>query len=183
MSGVHSPTNLYLATSNCGTVKSDHKWNVLTKGRSLRASRAKLIRNDMAVCFNHADSFSLDHFDQNFHVIFWLKLNNDTVFEASILEYDRYEPPLGARSCHRYLEFWQDLEISIYYVNHMLLEILRLMGAFKNVFKILIVVIPCWGRILHLTKDMNNHMVDSHYQVKGKSWDFAKKRNTSRYVL
>ena len=38
--------------------------------------------------------------------------------------------------------------------------ILRLMGTFKNVSKILIVKIPCWGRTLHLTKDMNNHMVD-----------------------
>ena len=55
----------------------------------------------MAVCFNHADSFELDHFDQKN----WLKVNEDTVSEASILEYDRYEPPLDARSCHRYLEF------------------------------------------------------------------------------
>ena len=170
MSGVHSPTNHDLATSNCGTVKSDHKWKVLTKGRSLRTFRVKLVPNGMAVCFNHADSFSLDHFDQNLHLIFWLKLNNDTVFEASILEYDRREPPLGARSCHRYLEFWQDLKISIYYVNHVLLEIL-------------IVQIRGWGRTLHLTKDMNNHMVDPHFQVKGESWHFAKKRNTYRYVL
>ena len=51
----------------------------------------------MAVWFDHADSFKLDHFDQNFHLIFWLKVKNNTVFEASILEYDRYEPPLGAR--------------------------------------------------------------------------------------
>ena len=84
------------------------------------------------------------------------------VFEASILEYDRYEPPQGARSRLRYLEFWQDLKISIYYVDHMLLVIL---GTFKNVFKILIVQIPCWGRTLHLTNDMNAHMVDSHFQV------------------
>ena len=97
----------------------------------------------MAVCFDHADSFELDRFDQKFHLIFWLKVNNDTVFEASILEYDRYEPPLGARSCHGYLGFWKDLKISIYYVNHVLLVILRLMGTFKNVFKILIVQIPC----------------------------------------
>ena len=45
---------------------------------------------------------SLDHFDQNFHLSFWQKVNNDTVFEASILEYERYE---GARSFHKYLEF------------------------------------------------------------------------------
>ena len=134
---------------------------------------------------SNADSFSLDHFDQSFHLVFWLKVNNNTVFEASILEYDRYEPPIGARSCHRYLEFWQDLKISIYYVNHLPLEILRLIGAFKNVFKLPIVQIPFWGRTLHFTKDMNNQMVDSHFQLnsKGKSWHFAKKRNTSRYVL
>ena len=151
--------------------------------RSLCALRVKFVPNNMGVCFDHADSFEIDHFDQNFQFIFWLKVNKDTVSEASILEYDRYEPRLGARSCHRYVEFWHDLKISIYYVNHVLLVILRLMGTFKNVFKILIVQIPCWGRTLHLTKDMNNHMVDSYFQVKGKSWHFAKKRNTSRYVL
>ena len=59
-----------------------------------------LLPNDMAVCLSHADSF-----DQNFQLIFWLKVNKDTVSEASILEYDRYEPRLGARSCHRYVEF------------------------------------------------------------------------------
>ena len=135
------------------------------KGQStegpLWAVRAKLVPNDMAVCLNHADSLELDHFDQNFQLNFWLKVNKDTVSEASILEYDRYEPRLGARSCHKYLEFWQDLKISIYYVNHVLLVILRLMGTFRNVFKILILQIPCWGRTLHLTKDVNNHMVSS----------------------
>ena len=85
-------TNLELATFFCDTVKR-------TKGRSLWAFRVKLVPND------HRDSFGLDHFDQNFHLIFWLKVNNDTVFEASILEYDRYEPALGARSCHMYLKF------------------------------------------------------------------------------
>ena len=59
----------------------------------------------MAVCLSHADPFEIDHFDQNFHLIFWLKVNKDTVSEASILEYDRYEPRLGARLCHSYLEF------------------------------------------------------------------------------
>ena len=55
-------------------------------------------------------------------------------------------PYLGARSCHRYVEFWQDLKINIYYVNRVLLVILRLMGTFKNVFKILkspVEVGPC----------------------------------------
>ena len=94
MSGVHSPTNLDLATFYCGTVKR-------TKGGPLWAS----VLNQSQTTFNHADSIGLDHFDQDFHLIFWLKVNNDTVSEASILEYDRYEPLLGARSCHRYLEF------------------------------------------------------------------------------
>ena len=170
------PTNLDLATFFCGTVKR-------TKGRPLWAFRAKLVPDGMAACFNHADSFVLDHFDQNYHLIFWLKVNNDTVFETSISEYNWYELLFGARSCHRYLEFWHDLKISIYYVNHLLLVILRLMGTFKNVFKILIGQIPCWGRTLHLPKYMNDHMVDFHFHVKGKSWHFAKKRNTSRYVL
>ena len=59
---------------------------------------------NMGVCFDHADSFEIfDHFDQYFHLIFWLKVNNDTVFEAIVLEYDRYESPLGARSCHEHL--------------------------------------------------------------------------------
>ena len=107
------PTNLDLATFYCGTV---HR----TKGRPLWAFRVKLVPNDMTVCFNHADSFGLDHFDQNFHLIILLKVNNYTVIEATILEYDRYGPPLGASPCHRYLEFRQDLKISIYYVNHVL---------------------------------------------------------------
>ena len=73
--------------------------------RSLCALRVKFVTNNMGVCFDHADSFEIDHFDQNFQFIFWLKVNKDTVSEASILEYDRYEPRLGARSCHRYVEF------------------------------------------------------------------------------
>ena len=76
-----------------------------TKGGALWVFLVKLVPNDMTVCIDHADTFELDHFDQNFHLILWLKVNNDTVFEASILEYDRYEPRIGARSCHRYLEF------------------------------------------------------------------------------
>ena len=145
-------TNLELATLYCGNLKS-------TKGRALWVFVVTLLPSDMAVCFSHADSFEIGHFDQNFHLIFGLKVNKDTVSKASILEYDRYEPRLGARSCHSYLEFWQDLKISIYYVNHVLLLILRLMGTFKNVFKILIVQISCWGGTLHLTKDMDDHMV------------------------
>ena len=159
-------TNLELATVYCGHLES-------TNSRALGVFLVTLLPNDMAVCFKHADSFEIDHF----HLIFWLKVNNDTVFEVCILGYDRYEPRLGARSCHRYLEFWQDLKLSIYYV------ILRLIGIFKNVFKILIVKIPCWGRTLHLTKDVNNQMVDSHFQVKGMSWHFAKKQNTSRHDI
>ena len=64
---------------------------------------------------------------------------NDTVFEVIVLEYDRYESPLGARSCHKYLVVWQDLKIGINYVNHVLLVILRHIGTFKNVVHILIV--------------------------------------------
>ena len=139
----------------------------MTSGQfhALWAFSAKFVPDDMAGYVNHAYSVSLDHNDQNSHLSFWLKVNNDTVFEASILEYDGYEPPLGPKSCHMDLESWQDLKISIYYVNHVLLVILRHMGTFNNVFKILIVQIPCCGRTLHLTKDMNNHMVDSHFHV------------------
>ena len=92
-------TNLELATLYCANLKS-------TKGRGPHwVFLVTLLPNDMAVCFDHADSFELDHFDQIFQLIVWLKVNIDTVSEASILDYDRYEPPLGARSCHRYLEF------------------------------------------------------------------------------
>ena len=60
-------------------------------GGSIWALRVKFVPNNMGVCFDHADSF---HFDQNFYLIFWLKVNNAAVFEACILEYDRYEPHL-----------------------------------------------------------------------------------------
>ena len=96
-------------------------------------------------------------------------MNNDTVFEASILEYDRHEPPLGARSCEKYLVLSQDLKISINYVNHELLVILRRMRTFKNVFKILILQIPGGGMTLHFTVDMNDQMVDFDFQVKVES--------------
>ena len=89
-------TDLNLTTFYCGTATR-------TKGGSLWGFRVKLVPNDMAVCFDHTDSFEIDHFDQYFHLIFWLKVNNDAVFEAIVLEYDRYEPPLGAKSCHKYL--------------------------------------------------------------------------------
>ena len=99
-----------------------------------------------------------------------------------VLEYGRYESPLGARSFHKYLILWQDSKISINYVNHVLLVILRHMGTFKNVFNILIVQIPGLGRTLQPTKDMNDQMVEFGFQVMGESWHFAKKRNTDRYV-
>ena len=70
----------------------------------------KMVPNDMAICFDIAGFFELDHFDQYFHLILWLKVNNDTVFEASILEYDRCESPLGPRSCHRHLELLTEPE-------------------------------------------------------------------------
>ena len=43
------------------------------------------------------------------------------------------------------------------------------MGTFKNVFNIPIVQIPGLGRTLHLTKDMNNQMVEFGFQVMGES--------------
>ena len=52
------------------------------------------------------------------------------------------------------------MKIGISYVNHVLLVILRHIGTFKNVFHILVVHIPGLGRILHLTKDMNDQMVE-----------------------
>ena len=36
--------------------------------------RCKMVPNDKAVCSDHADTFELDHFDQYFHHIFWLKV-------------------------------------------------------------------------------------------------------------
>ena len=120
-----------------------------TKGGTLWALLVKLVPHDMGVCFDYADSFKIfGPFDQYFHLIFWLEVNNDRVFEAIVLEYDRYEPALGARSYHKYLVLWQDLKISINYINHVLLVILRRMGTFKNVFKIFIVQIPGFGRTL-----------------------------------
>ena len=49
-------------------------------------------------------------------------------------------------------------------------------------FHILIVQIPGLGSTLHLTKDMNDQMVEFGFQGKGESRHFAKKRNTARYV-
>ena len=75
----------------------DHENKGTPKDGSLWALRAKLVPKNMGVCFDHADSFETVHFDQDFHLISWLKVNNDTVFEAIVLEYGRYESTLGAR--------------------------------------------------------------------------------------
>ena len=40
--------------------------------------------------FDHAGFVELENV--TIISIFWLKVNNDAVFEASVLEYDRYEP-------------------------------------------------------------------------------------------
>ena len=61
------------------------------------------------------------------------------------------------------------MKISINNVNHVLLVILRRMRTFKNVFNILIVQIPGLGRTLHLTKDMNDQLVEYDFQVRGES--------------
>ena len=45
--------------------------------------------------------------------------------------------------------------------------VMRHMRTFKNVFNILIMQIPGLGRTLHLTKDMNDQMVEFGFQVKG----------------
>ena len=58
------------------------------------------IPNDLVFRFDHADSFGLEQFDQYVPLISWLKVNNDTVFKASVLAFDRYLPSLG----HRYVE-------------------------------------------------------------------------------
>ena len=63
----------------------------------------------------------------------------------------------------------EDLKISINYLNHVLLVIFRRMGTFKNVFELRIVQVPCGGRTLDLTKDMNGQMEESDFQVKGES--------------
>ena len=153
-----------------------------TKGGSIGAFCVKLAPNSMGLCFDHADVFEIDHFDQYFQFIFWLKVNENMSFEVIVLRYDRYESPLGARSCHKYLVLLQDLEISINYVTHFLLVLSRHMGTFKNVFNILIVQVPGLGRNLHLTNDMNDQMAEFGFHVKGESWHFAKKRNSDRYV-
>ena len=140
----------------------DCTWGVVT-GHESRPSNSIVVRPRG----QRMGPFGVDHFDQYFHLSFWLK--------NQFLEYDKYESPLGARSCHKYLVLWQDLKISINYVNHVLLVILRHMGTFEHVFNILIVQIPGLGRTLHLTKDMNDQMVEFGFQVKGESWHFAKK--------
>ena len=59
--------------------------------------------------------------------------------------------------------------MSINYVNHVLLVILRQMGTLKNVVNILIVQFPGLGRTLHLAKDMNDQMVEFGFPAKGES--------------
>ena len=46
-----------------------------------------LINSTLAACFGHAGSLKQDPLAQYFHRIFWLKVNNDIVFEANVLEY------------------------------------------------------------------------------------------------
>ena len=56
------------------------------------------------------------------------------------------------------------------------------MGTFKNDFNILIVFrIPGLGRTLHLTKDMNDQMVEFGFQVK-MSLDILPKNETQTDV-
>ena len=42
-------------------------------------------------------------------------------------------------------------------------------GNIQKCFNVLIVQIPGLGRILHLTKDMNDQMLEFGFQVKGES--------------
>ena len=65
--------------------------------------------------------------------------------------------------------------------DHVTGKYLRNVGTLKNVFNILIVQIPGLGRTLHLTKDMNEQMVEFGFLVKGLDIS-PKKRNTDRYV-
>ena len=52
-------------------------------------------------------------FDHKFYPIFRLIVDKDAVFEPSVWGYDRYEPRLGARFSHGYIELGQDLKSSI----------------------------------------------------------------------
>ena len=72
----------------------------------------------MVVCFDHADSFELDHKPR------------------SVSNFEAYE-------------------------------------NIQNVFKILIVQIPCRGRTLELTKAMNDQILESCFQVKGETFTFC----------
>ena len=40
------------------------------------------------------------NFDHYYELMFWLEMNN----EANVFAYDRYEPRLGPKSCHKYFE-------------------------------------------------------------------------------
>ena len=92
-------------------------------------------------------------------------MNNDTVFEASVLEYDRYEPPVGPRSCHSHSQVPRMVTETVnrhllHKSSSVLLVVLGLTGTFKYVFlNTHRADIPCWGRILDLTKDTNDQMV------------------------
>ena len=72
---------------------SDHWPRISSKRLSIhvRIRKHKWALTTWLSCFDHADIFELDHFDQDFLSYFlWLKVNMETVLEASILEYDRY---------------------------------------------------------------------------------------------
>ena len=45
--------------------------------------------NDLALCSDHAYFIEVEQLDHYSYLIFWLRVNNDTDLEASILEYDR----------------------------------------------------------------------------------------------
>ena len=69
-------------------MNSDHWPRISTKRLSIDAWSVKqmarrslddtyfCINSTLALYFDHADSFKLDHFDKYFHLNFWLKVNN-----------------------------------------------------------------------------------------------------------
>ena len=75
MSSDQLATNLNLATFYCGMATR-------TKGGPLWTFHAKLVPDDMAVSFDHADSFEI--LIKIFISSHWLKVNNDVVFEAIV---------------------------------------------------------------------------------------------------
>ena len=84
----------------------------------------KMDPRDMAVCFDHADSLRARSFRPIFSSLYLAEREKYRVDEDTVLEYDRDEPPKSPSP--------QDLTISIYYVNNVMLVILRLMGTLKN---------------------------------------------------